>query len=460
MRNYRLAAELLEQVSEGRGTNSSDGRNRAILRRLFKYAENVYDLREALQARRLTCAPRRHTIGARRGAFARGSAAGAWGCYFEIPPKMKRRQPMKAQLRTEPRPACSLCGSAGTVLYENLEDRQWQQAAGRWTLKRCANPACGLLWLDPRPIKEDIGLAYAEYVTHDPALCAPPASPLRRMLRAAKDNQSLRRLKSAAEHGYWALRYGYGRESAPRWTLALGGAVSWLPMRRHWLDDEVAYLSSHPGGRLLDVGCGEGRLLRRLAELGWRGEGVDTDPIAIQRAAASGVEAHCGALADQRYGEATFDAVTQRHAIEHVHDPIALLAECARILKPGGRLTLMTPNAESWAHAVFGEHYMALDPPRHLHLFTQRALENAVRRAGLAIRLSRTVVEGPWFCQRSYALSRGHSKITLRDALVGYFLALIHTMLTRLQPTRGECIIIVAEKHDDANGTTPAAAIP
>src|SRR2546429_421611 len=69
------------------------------------------------------------------------------------------------QIRSRPCPDCYVCGGRGTLLYEDLNDRLFG-APGVWNVKRCPNPACGLLWLDPMPDEEDIGKAYAEYYTH------------------------------------------------------------------------------------------------------------------------------------------------------------------------------------------------------------------------------------------------------------------------------------------------------
>jgi SAM-dependent methyltransferase len=70
------------------------------------------------------------------------------------------------------------------------------------------------------------------------------------------------------------------------------------------------------------------------------------------------------------------------HVLEHVPDPRALLAECRRIIKPGGRLVSITPNVSSWGHQIFGPHWLGLDPPRHLHLFTPASLRRLAQDTG------------------------------------------------------------------------------
>ena len=158
-------------------------------------------------------------------------------------------------------------------------------------------------------------------------------------------------------------------------------------------------LRSVPPGRMLDVGCGSGALLQRMRIAGWEVEGVDFDEKAIDRAWREyGVAVRHGDLRAACYPDGSFDAVTMNHVIEHVHDPIALLAESRRILRPGGRLVVVTPNIASWGHARFGRNWRGLEPPRHLHLFSQKTLAETARRAGFARREVRTA------CARAYAI--------------------------------------------------------
>jgi hypothetical protein len=75
-------------------------------------------------------------------------------------------------IRVRPSPFCTMCGRRGEPLYHGLIDRVFD-TPGRWNLKRCPDSACGLLWLDPIPVAEDIGKAYANYFTHNPVSDGP-----------------------------------------------------------------------------------------------------------------------------------------------------------------------------------------------------------------------------------------------------------------------------------------------
>ena len=109
------------------------------------------------------------------------------------------------------------------------------------------------------------------------------------------------------------------------------------------------YLETITPGRLLDVGCGNGQRLSQLQTLGWDVEGQEIDPKAVMNAQRNyGIKIHLGNLHDIAFSSSTFDAIIMGHVIEHLIDPLAILTECHRILKPGGILVITTPNVESF----------------------------------------------------------------------------------------------------------------
>ena len=68
-----------------------------------------------------------------------------------------------------------------------------------------------------------------------------------------------------------------------------------------------------------------------------------------------------------------FDAVTMSHVIEHVPDPVAFLDKCRRVLRPGGRLVLSTPNVRSLGHKRFRQSWRGLEPPARYSKYTVRS---------------------------------------------------------------------------------------
>lgn len=97
-------------------------------------------------------------------------------------------------------------------------------------------------------------------------------------------------------------------------------------------------------GRLLDIPAGAGNEAARLAKVGFEVVGVDlfAPPRAGASAAAGWVRADCNAPFPFR--TAAFDAVLSREGIEHLENQAGFVRECARVLRPGGRLVLTTPN--------------------------------------------------------------------------------------------------------------------
>lgn len=104
--------------------------------------------------------------------------------------------------------------------------------------------------------------------------------------------------------------------------------------------------SLEPGSLVLDAPCGEGALLFRLKESGFRVRGVDIDPGAALLDQTEYAPGDLNQL-PLPFQDQSFDAVTSVEGIEHLENPPALIREFHRLLKPGGLLVLTTPNITS-----------------------------------------------------------------------------------------------------------------
>jgi SAM-dependent methyltransferase len=243
-------------------------------------------------------------------------------------------------IQTEARPFCPLCGERGEMFYSRLKDQLFG-APGEWDLCKCPAGNCGLLWLNPAPVQEDIGKAYQSYYTH------------------GGTGESL--MRKCVKTAYTLL------SRLPEWTVGLAQARN----RMRWL-----YLDNLFSGKLLDVGCGDGLYLHFMAGKGWKTEGLDFDANALKRARETyGLNVHQSDLFSRHYPAHTFDAVTLRHVIEHLPDPLGVLRECLRILRPGGTLVIVTPNSESLGHGLTHECWRGLEVPRHLQIFSLTSLK-------------------------------------------------------------------------------------
>jgi SAM-dependent methyltransferase len=149
-----------------------------------------------------------------------------------------------------------------------------------------------------------------------------------------------------------------------------------------------------PPGRLLDVGCAGGHLMATARAAGWRAVGTDLSHLACRAVRAAGglaVQADAGALP---VAGATLDALALVNVLDHTTQPAAVVAEAARVLRPGGLLVLRVPNGAfhaAWADALgrLGPfvRWRRLDtyPILHLFAFGPAALRRLVERGGFEV---------------------------------------------------------------------------
>jgi len=342
---------------------------------------------------------------------------------------------MTDEMRTVSAPRCHFCRSEGQPLYHGLRDVLFG-AQGTWHFRVCSNPSCMVLWLDPMPMEEDIGRAYRNYLTHTDR---PPLAP-----------SASRRAYQVIREGYWAFRYGYGREVCPLWKRLLGVLLYLDPPRRAHADFSVMYLPAHPSGRLLDYGCGSGVVAESLKRRGWTVKGIDMDADAVSNARRKGLDVDQGTLEGMHYPDSYFDAIVMSHVIEHVHDPVRLVQECRRILAPGGRLALVTPNARSLGHRMFKQAWRGLEPPRHLHLFTPLALKRLLDQAGFrTVTLTTSIrdAEGIFGMSRSIQKTGAYVFRTRQARLLWAWaksMQMIEWAAMKVQSDLGEELVLVA----------------
>lgn len=100
-----------------------------------------------------------------------------------------------------------------------------------------------------------------------------------------------------------------------------------------------------PSAKLLDVGCGSAWLAEHFADY----TGIDASADAVAAAAAKGRTIVHGSADDPLpFDDAAFDGVVVKDVLEHVADPVALVAEVRRVLRPGGLVFASSPDAQRW----------------------------------------------------------------------------------------------------------------
>lgn len=162
-----------------------------------------------------------------------------------------------------------------------------------------------------------------------------------------------------------------------------------------------------PGGRLLEIGCGEGWFLKAADAAGFDVRGLDFSDDGLKRF-------HPELLGRAEFGDAfdildrmidrgaTFDACVMEHVLEHVLDPEALLARLPRLLRPAGVLAITVPNdfsplqlAARAAGHIDRDFWVA--PPQHLNYFDAVSLPRLLERMGFEVRLAYASFPIDWF---------------------------------------------------------------
>ena len=165
-------------------------------------------------------------------------------------------------------------------------------------------------------------------------------------------------LQSRSTLAAWVVRHARGKYPFFHWCRMAGGGLD---------------------SRILDVGCGNGGLLRRLQRHGFR-HLAGVDPYAPKEADEPGFSVRRSEL---EAVEGTYDLIMLHHVLEHLVDPQRSLEEARARLSRQGRILVRIPVAGSQSHRLYGADWFNLDPPRHLLVPSRHGMEALAQRSGL-----------------------------------------------------------------------------
>ena len=339
---------------------------------------------------------------------------------------------------------CLVCRGRGELRYQGMRDKLFG-AAGVWSISWC--PRCDLSWLNPRPIRSDLAKIYKNYYTHSPTR--------NRGSFLSSFKRKMEHELLMAQFGYSNLQGGTGAGMAKRVLAML------LPMAKEIAGSSVMWLNAESRGRLLDVGCGNGTFLAKMRTLGWNVEGVEPDENSARIATeVLGLRVSVSTVEQAEFLPNCFDCVTAHQTIEHMYEPVEFLKKSFHILKPGGKLVVTTPSTPSLGHRMFRRCWRGLEPPRHLYLFSPKALRICAQRVGFRVNMLRTSARSSWEIWYASRLIRRDGKIpesypdvlNARLRLEGLVFQLFQHGLLRLNSNIGEQIVLIASKPPSQEG--------
>jgi len=329
---------------------------------------------------------------------------------------------------------CIICDSNGMPFYINMRDRLFE-TPGLWSLYQCSK--CGLVWLNPQPLSKEVKKLYNNYYTHSEENRIPRFYSIRKKIK----------------YSILASVFDYKSLAVGQTTRLIGKSLSLLPPIKRTVERGIRGLEALEKGKLLDIGCGNGKFLSMMWDLGWEVQGIEPDTQAARIAKEHfGVKVVATTLEEAKISDNSFDAITMSHVLEHVADPIALLKECYRVLKPAGRLVIIVPNIESFGHKIFKKSWLGLDPPRHLYIFSLRTLECCAEQAGFQVEKLYTMPQmASWMWITSKLIQHigkfSEDNITNWQRIEGKLFRVVEELAWILWKNVGEEIILIGTKR-------------
>ena len=184
-----------------------------------------------------------------------------------------------------------------------------------------------------------------------------------------------------------AVKRRYGGDDYLEYELA--NEKSFLELGLLTLSDAGFYqfertLGAAPG-RALDVGCATGALLSELMGRGWQVEGVELNGKQADYARrVRGLPVYVQPLEECSLTAGSYTLITASHLIEHLRRPRHFLAEVRRLLAPGGRLFLTTPNIDGFQARIFAGRWRSAIFD-HLYLFSVKTLTRLLEQEGFGV---------------------------------------------------------------------------
>ncbi len=246
---------------------------------------------------------------------------------------------------------CCVCERNNATLIGEGEDFEYHTSPDSFSAFQCNS--CGLVYLNPRP-------AISEF----------------------------ERIYPSNYHAFDFSEQDFGFVYRIRSRLEAKRVLSWCK----GLPNDA---------KIIDTGCGDGfhlGLLEKYGNKNWTLEGIDIDKRAAQMAFDSGFKVHVGSIDEIDLPSNSYNLAIMVQTIEHVAQPAEVLRSVRRLLKPGGKVVVVTDNTESFDFKIFkNSHWGGYHFPRHWNLFNRESLAKLAEKTGFEVeKISTQVTPVNW----------------------------------------------------------------
>jgi len=307
------------------------------------------------------------------------------------------------------RSSCFLCGGALEVSEAGIMDTRFG-SPGSYEIHRCVH--CGLEQTFPTPSVSELKELYETY-------------------------------------------YNFGGETDTRYTRWRERFLfSFLYRVWIWLDGDVAFHQRRGAGRLLDIGCNEGRGLRLYERNGFKVEGLELNETAAAVARKAGFNVHTCLMGEFNPVNG-YDVAVLSNVLEHSLDPQKMLQDVHRILAPCGQVWISCPNSRSWLRKVFGPSWLNWHVPFHIVHFSPKVLRQLLTDTGFVKIELNQITPALWVAQSLLVhlfARKGKKTRQMRNTFLTLFFMLFARCV--LFPVlwlgnrlgHGDCLLAVATK--------------
>lgn len=234
---------------------------------------------------------------------------------------------------------CCVCDTDDAEPVGLGTDYEYKTAPDTFLAMQCNS--CGLVYLNPRPSVDDLDTIYPD-----------------------------------TYHAFDFNEEDFGFVHKVRSQLEANRLLEWCK----GLPDDA---------KILDIGCGDGfhlNLLKLYGKKSWTVEGIDLSERAAAMAAKRDIKVHVGTVENIDLPENTYDLAIMIQTIEHVEKPDEVLRGARRLLKPGGKLVIVTDNTGAPDFNIFkGAYWGGYHFPRHWNLFNKNSLMKLATKTGFEV---------------------------------------------------------------------------